>query len=539
MADLLRAARVAARLSRRPRIVHLVETSPALRQRQQATLASLRRRRSTGTSGSTTCRTGPTHRRRQRVLRRPAGPPVRRDRARLVRAPGRARRRSPRSSACAPSRNRALGDPLRPGDVLEWPAASHRRDAASSPRRLARDRRRGPDHRLRLLGPGLRRHPAGGAAPRLRRSARRAGRGGPDHPCGFPSPRPGGDGRRGCRFTASARRAISCRRSASRPAPPRLKARATPAQAADIDEAARAPDRRGPTGMGELFKVLAFTHPSHRSRSRPARPVHLVARVERHVHRSARTRLATPTSATPSSPGRAACRRASTPRSTAASARPTIRRGCGRTAAAWRRRSASGRMPCQRASGPFARMRSSSKAPGRASARRPTAWRRAVPGLALAITTADCGPVLFADPEAGVDRRGPCGLARGADRRARSDPRRHGAARRQARQDRRGARPDDQPGRLRGRRRISSRVHRRRTPANERFFAAERARRAMPCSTCPASSARGSKAAGIGEFADLGLCTYSRRGAVLQLPPHDPPQEPDYGRLISAIALTP
>ncbi|MBD2745097.1 SAM-dependent methyltransferase [Microvirga sp. BT688] len=39
-----------------------------------------------------------------------------------------------------------------------------------------------------------------------------------------------------------------------------LKARATPAQAADIDHALARLTERGPTGMGELFKVLAVTH---------------------------------------------------------------------------------------------------------------------------------------------------------------------------------------------------------------------------------------------------------------------------------------
>lgn len=39
-----------------------------------------------------------------------------------------------------------------------------------------------------------------------------------------------------------------------------LKARATPAQTADIDRALARLTERGPTGMGELFKVLAVTH---------------------------------------------------------------------------------------------------------------------------------------------------------------------------------------------------------------------------------------------------------------------------------------
>jgi copper oxidase (laccase) domain-containing protein len=68
----------------------------------------------------------------------------------------------------------------------------------------------------------------------------------------------------------------------------------------------------------------------------------------------------------------------------------------------------------------------------------------AMPGLALAITTADCGPVLFADAGA-RDWSRPCRLARRRDRRARIHPDGHGAARRPSRKDRRGTRPDDQP----------------------------------------------------------------------------------------------
>ena len=36
----------------------------------------------------------------------------------------------------------------------------------------------------------------------------------------------------------------------------------------------------------------------------------------------------------------------------------------------------------------------------------------ATPGIALSVLTADCQPVLFADPESWGDRRRPCRLAR-------------------------------------------------------------------------------------------------------------------------------
>ena len=47
-------------------------------------------------------------------------------------------------------------------------------------------------------------------------------------------------------------------------------------------------------------------------------------------------------------------------------------------------------------------------------------------GIAVGVLAADCTPVLFADPEAGVVGRGPCRLARGHRRGAGSDHREHG-----------------------------------------------------------------------------------------------------------------
>ena len=67
---------------------------------------------------------------------------------------------------------------------------------------------------------------------------------------------------------------------------------------------------------------------------------------------------------------------------------------------------------------------------------------------------------------------------------------------------------------------------------------AERAGRATPCSTCRATSARGLDAAGIGEFANLGLCTYADEEQFFSYRRTTHRGEPDYGRLISAIALT-
>jgi polyphenol oxidase len=68
----------------------------------------------------------------------------------------------------------------------------------------------------------------------------------------------------------------------------------------------------------------------------------------------------------------------------------------------------------------------------------------ATPGIALGVLTADCQPVLFADPRRG-DRRRPCRLARRARRRAGGDGRRDGRPWRRPRPHRRRDRPHDQP----------------------------------------------------------------------------------------------
>ena len=69
----------------------------------------------------------------------------------------------------------------------------------------------------------------------------------------------------------------------------------------------------------------------------------------------------------------------------------------------------------------------------RANGRAPTPSSRACRGLAIGVSTADCGPVLLADPQARRDRRGACRMARRAHRRDRGDGRRDGEARRRAR----------------------------------------------------------------------------------------------------------
>jgi SAM-dependent MidA family methyltransferase len=255
MADLLRATRLLPDF-RTAATVHLVETSPTLRQRQKAVLAS---------SGFSV----QWHEQLEDV---PPGPtllvaneffdalPVRQFLAtergwceRLVGLEGERLTLGLRSEP-----ELALGNPLRHGDILEWPAAS-----------------------IDLMGELAKRLPQNtGAALVLD-----YGYWGPafgdtlqalkNHAFVDPLEEPGeADLTTHVDFhrlaqTAAAQGArihgtvpqgdflqslgIDARASA-------LKARATPDQAADIDRALARLTERGPTGMGELFKVLAVTH---------------------------------------------------------------------------------------------------------------------------------------------------------------------------------------------------------------------------------------------------------------------------------------
>lgn len=159
------------------------------------------------------------------------------------------------------------------------------------------------------------------------------------------------------------------------------------------------------------------------------------------------------------------------------------------------------------------------------------------PGLALAITTADCGPVLFADPEAGVV--GAC----------------HAGWR--------GALSGILAATLLAMEGLGAR--RERTIAvlgptigpnayevgpefvgeflapdagNARFFR-DSARAGHSMFDLPGYIGARLAAAGVGEVADLGLCTYSDEDDFFSYRRATHRGETDYGRLISAIALTP
>ena len=110
-----------------------------------------------------------------------------------------------------------------------------------------------------------------------------------------------------------------------------------------------------------------------------------------------------PASATASSPAPAASRTASTKASTAASAPRTRPPRSPRTAPAWRQRSASRRSAFSPATRSIRRTVVVAETPWPASDRpRADAIVTRVPGFAIGISTADCGPVLLADAEARV-----------------------------------------------------------------------------------------------------------------------------------------
>ena len=157
------------------------------------------------------------------------------------------------------------------------------------------------------------------------------------------------------------------------------------------------------------------------------------------------------------------------------------------------------------------------------------------PGIAVGVGTADCGPILFADPAAHVVAAAHAGW-RGAlagilestidaMESLGATPRRH----------RRRARADDLAEELRSRRANWSPPSRptiRRTPASSSRATGP----AMPGSTCPASSSPVSRAAGV-LAADLGRCTYADEERFYSYRRATHRGEPDYGRLLSAIAL--
>jgi YfiH family protein len=160
-----------------------------------------------------------------------------------------------------------------------------------------------------------------------------------------------------------------------------------------------------------------------------------------------------------------------------------------------------------------------------------------VPGIALGITTADCGPVLFADPANGVigaAHAGWRGAVTGVLEAAVEAMERLGAER----------------GRIvavlgptisQAAYEVGPEFVARfdaEAPGHERFFRpSEKPDHAM--FDLPGFIGARLEAAGIREFSSLGLCTYSDEERFFSYRRTTHRGDPDYGRLISAITLTP
>jgi YfiH family protein len=159
------------------------------------------------------------------------------------------------------------------------------------------------------------------------------------------------------------------------------------------------------------------------------------------------------------------------------------------------------------------------------------------PGIALAITTADCGPVLFADPHVNV-----IGAAHAGWRGALTGVLEATIVAMESL----GARRDKivavlGPTISQSAYEVGADFRSRFLEVDsthEAFFApAEREGHAM--FDLPGFIGMRLEAAGIGEFANLGLCTYADESQFYSYRRATHRGEPDYGRLISAITLVP
>jgi YfiH family protein len=159
------------------------------------------------------------------------------------------------------------------------------------------------------------------------------------------------------------------------------------------------------------------------------------------------------------------------------------------------------------------------------------------PGIALGITTADCGPVLFADPHVGVIGAAHAGWRGAATGILESTI---------EAMERLGARREKivavlGPTISQAAYEVGPDFVERLTSAdidNARFFQpSERHDHVM--FDLPGYIGMRLETAGIGEFANLGLCTYSDEERFFSYRRTTHRGEPDYGRLISTIVLTP
>lgn len=159
-----------------------------------------------------------------------------------------------------------------------------------------------------------------------------------------------------------------------------------------------------------------------------------------------------------------------------------------------------------------------------------------VPGLALGIATADCGPILFADPEnrvVGAAHAGWKGALGGVVEATIAAMERLGAGRENIVAV---LGPTISQASYEVGEEFVERF-RSEVPEAERFFAPGRPGHAQ--FDLPAFILGRLERAGIGEAASLGLCTYADPDRFYSFRRTTHRNEPDYGRLISAIALTP
>ncbi|MFH6784390.1 MULTISPECIES: peptidoglycan editing factor PgeF [Methylobacterium] len=166
-----------------------------------------------------------------------------------------------------------------------------------------------------------------------------------------------------------------------------------------------------------------------------------------------------------------------------------------------------------------------------------------VPGLALGILTADCGPILFADPEnrvVGAAHAGWKGALTGVIEATLAAMEALGAARAATVAvlgPTIGATAYEVGPEFRERFEAAD-------AENARFFATSGSsesptRDAHSLFDLPAYIVARLGRAGIGEVANVGLCTYSDPDRFFSYRRTTHRAEPDYGRLVSAIALTP
>ena len=161
----------------------------------------------------------------------------------------------------------------------------------------------------------------------------------------------------------------------------------------------------------------------------------------------------------------------------------------------------------------------------------------ATPGLALAILTADCAPVLFADPDAGIVGAAHAGWKGAAAGVLESTIAAMCAigARREAITAAIGP-TISQPAYEVGPEFVDRFIAQ--EPTNGRFFTpSDRDGHAM--FDLPAYIADRLDRAGVGQVDNTGLCTYSDEARFFSYRRATHRKEPDYGRLIAAIALKP